>query len=844
MSASDVLRSLFDWLDLHPGSYWLPIVAATSGLLIRIGRRIIRENREGAPPPRPPGWVDALLVFLFLLAWRWPFLLDPREYNPDESQMIAGAMTLAHDPAFWRSVDGGSSGPLNYWLLTPWAWLGLPLDYFTARLTGLLLIGGALFFCLRSLARPFGHAAAWLGILPAAAFFASASHPELANLSTEHLPLFFIALSFWLLSENAPASRIRLWSACFLAGALPWAKLQAGPIGLALLGWAGWQVWRQPGRAARLRFRDLAEIVAAAALPALLLAGMVAAAGLVDAAWRRFILQNFVYVGKGNSATLAEAVRAMWHNAEFDGRLPLFLYTTGAGLLLAMGFLAWRRVRPSPLVTAGAFVTFAAVTAVITPRRDYLHYALLLPVPVTLWFGAAIGEWWRHWPAVRLRLALAGLGLAAGVLPLITRALRLDHPPVYGSFAYNWRHPRSSAAEVLHALTGPGDTLATWGWAGYLHVESGLRQATRDANSLWSVEPNPQQAYFRTHYLADLQRSAPAVFVDSVGPGAFFYQDRRWQSHEHFPDLDAYIRQHYTLVTDWQDARIYARNDLPGLGQLNCVRLRQLRARGYDLQKFTAPPGSGLDPLQRRTIAQHDAVMLHPPTRVEWALNENVQEVSIEFGFDPAENAPAKSDGAQLNLELVDGPSTTTVFQRFLDPGRHPEDRGRQSARVVLPRFGRGATLVLRTDQGPQGDGAWDWLYLASLRFHQNKHFRQEQFPGFSRVPDRVDDDTLAHLEENPPERFTQHAPARLSFDLHGDERDLRFNYGLQPTAGAGAVCRVELQSEGQPPRVLFERYLQPADRASHHADLQLPALHPGDILTVKTNAISPGGPP
>jgi len=29
------------------------------------------------------------------------------QLNPDESQLIAGALTLRHDSVFWRSVDGG-----------------------------------------------------------------------------------------------------------------------------------------------------------------------------------------------------------------------------------------------------------------------------------------------------------------------------------------------------------------------------------------------------------------------------------------------------------------------------------------------------------------------------------------------------------------------------------------------------------------------------------------------------------------------------------------------------------------------------------------------------------------
>jgi hypothetical protein len=585
-----MLSALFHWLDLHPGSYWIPVAAASLWLVARLGLMLTREIRGPAVPPPLPGWRDAVGLFLFLLAWRWPFWLVTSEYNPDESQLIAGALTLARDPVFWRSVDGGSSGPLNYWLLVPWHWVGAPLDYFTARLTGVLLTSGALFACLRTLARAFGPTAAWLGVLPAAAFFATVSHPDLTGLSTEHLPLLLIAVAFGLLAGRAPGDRFRLWAACFLAGALPWAKLQSAPIGLALIGWAWWQVLREPGLTARLRWQRSAEVLLAAALPTLLVAGLAAATGQLDAAWRRYVLQNFTYVGTGTgeTTTVSEALRSLWQHAAIDGRFPLLLGTAAAGLLAATVHFLRHRVRPSALLVAGGVVTLAACVAVIGPRRGYLHYVLLLTVPLTLWFGAALGGWWRELSAARSRLIVAGVFLAAGLLPLATRGLQSD-PPVYGGFSHYWQHPRSVPAAVVHALAGRDDTLGLWGWANCLNVECALPQATRDGTTLWSIEDNPQQAYHRAVYLADLQRHAPAVIVDAVGPGAFVFTDRARQAHEIFPELAAYIREQYTLVIDLQDARIYARQDLPALRELTRIRLQELIAQSRNPEKYAQP---------------------------------------------------------------------------------------------------------------------------------------------------------------------------------------------------------------------------------------------------------------
>lgn len=714
-----MLKSLFQWLDLHPGSYWVPAGAATVLLVARLGRMIVGESRGSAEPPPAPGWRDAAVLFLLLLAWRWPYLLVAYEYNPDESQLIAGALTLARDPVFWRAVDGGSSGPLNYYLLVPWQWLGAPLDYFTARLTCLLLTGGALFACLRILARAFGRSAAWLGVLPAAGFFATVGHPELTNLSTEHLPLLLIAVAFGLLANRAPADRLRLWAACFVAGALPWTKLQTAPIGLALIGWAGWQVLRETGITPRLRWRHSAEMLLAAALPTLLVAGVAAATDQFGAAWRRYILQNILYVGTSEVASYGDALRALWRNAQEDGRFPLLLGTVAAGLVAAAIFFGARRRRPPGLLGAAVVVTLAAAAAIVAPRREFLHYVLLLPVPLTLCFGAALGGWWNRLETARTRLLLAGFGLAVGLLPLITRGLQ-PAPAVFGGFVHHWKYPRSSAATVLHALAGRGDTLGVWGWACHLHVESGLSQATRDGTTLWSMQDNPQQAYHRAVYLADLRRSAPAVFVDAVGQGAFIFTDRARHAHESFPELAEYIRRHYVLVIDLIDARIYARNGLATLRDLNAARLWALVGQGRPREgSALSPPSSTLDRLQRRDIDGRRVVMLLPPAEVEWQLDDQVREVSLEFGYDPAAYGPGKSNGTGLMLEIVTPDSTLPLYQRFLDPARQPGDRGPQSARVTLPPFAPGSMLVLRTDPGQYGDTAWDWVYLASLKLHR-----------------------------------------------------------------------------------------------------------------------------
>ncbi|HEX7630635.1 MAG TPA: hypothetical protein VF388_00765, partial [Lacunisphaera sp.] len=695
-----MLTPFFQWLDVHPASYWVLVAAATFPLVARLGRLIGHEARPATGQAPAVSWTDALLLFLLLLAWRWPFLLVAYDYNPDESQMIAGAMTLGRDPVFWRAVDGGSSGPLNYYLLLPWHWVGAPLDYFIARLTCLFLTWGALLASLQVLTRAFGRTVAWLGILPAAAFFATVVQPELTNLSTEQVPVLLVAIAFYLLAGRAPADHRRLWAAGAVAGALPWSKLQSAPIALALLAWAWWQALREPGLTPRARGRTSVQLLLAAATPTLLFAGLAVMTGQADAVWRRFFLQNFAYAATDNASFAGEGLRGLWQNAWADGSFPLFLAIVGTGWLTTALVLVHRRMRPSALWVAGGVIALAAFTAVIAPRRDYLHYVLLLPIPFTLWYGAALGGWWQQLPGGRARLALGSVSLLAGLLPLSVRSWQ-GHAPIYGGFTHHWRYPRSSVAAVVHALAARHDTLAIWGWACSLHVETALPQATRDGTTLWSIEDNPQQAYHRAAYLADLQRARPAVFVDAVGPGAFVFTDRR-QAHENFPALADFIRQYYTLVMEEPDARVYARKELPTLRGMNPERLHQLIMQGRDPEKFLmSMTPVMLDPLQRKFIGPRRVVLLPASTVIEWPLDPAAGEVSLEFGCEFAVGPDGGQRGTII-LEVVSPTATDPVFKRALNPSQVPGDRGLQGGRVVLPRIAPAAKLRLEVENEPE----------------------------------------------------------------------------------------------------------------------------------------------
>ena len=734
-----MLKALFNWLDHNPDFYWLAAMAS----LVPLATWVVSALRADASPssrrPESRSWA-AWVLLMPLLAWRWPFLLSATEFNPDESQLIAGAITLTKDPVFWRSVDGITSGPLNFYALLPVHWFGAPLDFFTARLVGLLLVWAAVWACYEALRTRFGPAAARLGVLPIVVFFSLVHELDFIHFSSEHLPLALTALAAWQFSQIPPPGtnpRSARLIGGFLAGSLPWAKLQAAPVGAALVLWGCWRCWRSSTASPAEKRRHVAELLTAAAAPSLLVLAALALTGQIGTCVRSYLLQNIGYAASEGS--LAGALRGLASAARETHLLFLFLLAQAVAIGAALLVLLWQRRRPDPFISAGALLTIVATICVLLPRRGFLHYVMLAIVPLGLWGGAALGDLWSRLPNFRVRCGLAACFVFfAAVKPV---ALRLDQgqPQMIGQFAAHWRHPRSAAGAALRVIAHPGDRLAIWGWQPRLFVESQLPQATRQGNTQLAIDPSPFREANRRAFLQEMQRSQPAFFVDAVGPNSFNFQNRQQQAHENFPELSAYVNENYAFLTDLGYARIYAHRDrLPQDGP-TITRLLRLIDQDPIAGDISDLPGVdlGLLPLPGKTIDGRPVYMMLPPAEAAWPLDGTEREFFFEYGYDPvAWQAGDGGKGTEYTVELeAPGRTPSRLFQRVLDPGQLVADRGFQTTRIVLPPFPPGSRLRVQTRAAKFDDDSWAWAFLSRVRFRREPGYTHQQFPRFNRLP-------------------------------------------------------------------------------------------------------------
>lgn len=564
------MASVLIWFDADPIRYWLiawsTFAVLAFAALVPAFASSVSESAEARARRRLPPWLFIVALAATLVAFRWPIWFVDREFNVDESQHIAEAITLQHDPVFWRSVDGTTHGPLDIYPLLVLPLFGLKLDYLGVRVFGLFLMGFSLIASYRTLALLGRESLARVSLLPATCFLAFTTGGDFVHYSSEHVPIALLAAGLWLLvadlvRANRPAISWRWLLAGLALGAVLMAKLQAAPIAATLLAAATILDFLHSGPSRRDRVARLLTLVSASLIPVLFFATVLWIFGILHHGWISYVLQNFNYAGTGHEP-LGSWLIGIWKFAFHDWGFGVFL--TGIALVAALSVIPAIQARPLLLrwCALGLLFLFISLLATLAPRRAYPHYQLLLVLPASFFAATLVQAAWQALDGTRSRpsrATLLTLICLAAIAPQILE--RAKTHPFVGYLNVLANPPPDPVATEILRYTQPGDRLAVWGWAPRYYVQTGLPQATREAHTYNELTESGLQAYYYHRYLTDLQRRRPAVFVDDVGPGAFGFVPREHFAHERFPELRAIIARDYRPVAELDHARIYVRLD-------------------------------------------------------------------------------------------------------------------------------------------------------------------------------------------------------------------------------------------------------------------------------------------
>ena len=570
---------LLAWFDEAPFRYWAIAWTAWGAVLLLTVLRLGADWHPAAPvwrriPRRVlhPA-IFALVAIIALLAFRWPGLAAGPMRNPDETQLGAGAMTYWRDPVPWRSVDMHTSGPFNAYFLWPALLFDGRIDYVGLRLAALFAHGTAALACYGLLRRFTSDGIARLGMLPLLGFVAFNSVWEFVQYSSEQPSFCLLAVAAWLvadacmlekLSERARSRRLILAGLCL--GCLPLAKAQAVALGLAVGGLGLVAAWSIPIAPPGPRIRRVLTLAAGAILPAALLSAWVILYGQGAQAYLAYIESNRVYVA-GHVEDRMKMLRdfyALYVSSDFVFK-PFFLGMLG---LAAAAIFGGGLVRPQTrrLLWSAWGLAAVGLWTVIYPGRIFWHYLHFLVLPLAWLGGLSLAAGFClaeirvpvRWSA-RVRWGLAATVAALILGPQILT--RMQEPPLVGTLREAQDHSMHPVSRRLQELARPGDTLVIWGWAPRFHVESGLAQGARDAQSEPEIAPGPMNQFYRDRMMWDLRKHPPAFFVDAIADDGFIYTVHSLFGPQIFPELAAWISANYRLVEDLDGYRIYARNN-------------------------------------------------------------------------------------------------------------------------------------------------------------------------------------------------------------------------------------------------------------------------------------------
>jgi hypothetical protein len=526
-----------------------------------------------------PIFVVSLVAFI--LAARWPGFLPPM-LNPDEAFFTAGAMKLLKDPVFWRAVDAGSSGPLNVYPLTLPAFLGLRIEYASARAIGLIFMVTAIICLYYALCSLYDKTISRLATIPVVTTVALMTFFDYVHYTSEHFSIALLSVALLIVCKyyagNLCNPNHLIFSLGFILGLTPYAKMQAVPIALSISCIFLHILWLKSNTKGQF-LRSVYAFILGVMLFSVFVILYLTIFSLYDAFWKSYIQQNLLIYSThgltGKVSFFRKIVR--FFNMLRKPKDTQILFTlTGMTLIIGIPFLLRKRGCLDPnrglsdtftFVYYSIFLLVASSYSVFKPGTGFTHYLLFLIVPSGFLIGVFLGELEKvlqNSMLTRKNLKLSLLTVVIAIIVAssflqIAKNVRAENRYINQrrEFAKNYISP---IAKTILKYASPGESMAVWGWASELYVDTGITQATRaGVMGLSPIKDSPLQPYFFNQYAEDLLQSKAKVFVDAVAPEMFFFTSRETQGHQVFPEIANIVNQNYKLVDEVKGVRIYVK---------------------------------------------------------------------------------------------------------------------------------------------------------------------------------------------------------------------------------------------------------------------------------------------
>ena len=516
-----------------------------------------------APSPRALGEAKLEVVFIFsmcaaLFACRWPSFLWPDPFNVDEGTFIACALKATVDWVPWRGFDASTSGPLNCYVLLIPALFGAEIGWFSARVIALCLIAGALCALYYMVKWIYGAGVARLSMLPPVLLLSLTKTSDFLHYSSEQFPIFLttVPLAAAAYLARGAGSRSSRLIACATGGLFlgcPFlAKIQAAPIALAVLICLVASIITSCHSSRSRKVEILVTGAGLVVIPSLVLIILCVTGGLTNAVISYYKM-TLVYKGKGPPVPPSFFFLGV-QEYNFFALASLAVILCGAVAL----YSRIRLTRPERwALLSSILLLVTALFAIYYAHHASPHYLLFSIIPVSFCVANVLGIMHRAGLG-KSYVVLARSGFAALFLvPIGFAALASEN-----DFSPQAIVPMREEVLAIARYVKPGDRMVVWAWRPEYYVKTKTIMAVRDSGILPLMQRSRYQEYLRERFMSDLRAQPPPVIVDAVAPRAFLFDDRATQGIENFPQLYAFVREHYTQREEVAGVRIFVANNL------------------------------------------------------------------------------------------------------------------------------------------------------------------------------------------------------------------------------------------------------------------------------------------
>jgi hypothetical protein len=382
-------------------------------------------------------------------------------------------------------------------------------------------------------------------------FLAFTQHPDFVHYSSEQLPLFLLSITLFLLIKiyqmQATVPSHAYWMG-FVAGTLPFAKLQAVPPAF-VLALAGVYLCFNAARIQR-SFRSLLSLIAGGlSFPLLVLIFV-----LYNNLWNDFIdfyiSGNAIYAGGNN---FMEIPSTFLNLVLLSNDYQVLLIISLILLFLAGIVVPAYKKKSNFLLQLSLWYFLGSIYAITKSENAFVHYLNLGIYPLAFCLAHFISV--RSEPLFRYAafVIICWFGITDIIQPERFKELksRISARGIY----------RSPVVEKLLPYTQSGDSMVVWGWQCRYYVEAGLAQGTAENHSERCIFEHPLRNQYRERYINDIRRNKPTVFIDAVGPNSLWVQDRETQGYEIFPELASYIDENYSYIGEINGDRLFIRKN-------------------------------------------------------------------------------------------------------------------------------------------------------------------------------------------------------------------------------------------------------------------------------------------